>query len=133
MVAQVKKIVISGLIISAHAVFGATFTYLIDTSYPKGIPWFGLIIGDGVRRRIDSASLCLGAVLGPMVRTAYRWTERKVLFMISLAGARVMRYFRAARYMDCYCYFVMITSTALGTIMDAMASDARRALPLLQS
>ncbi|MEC0240091.1 MFS transporter [Paenibacillus dokdonensis] len=130
---QVKKIVISGLTVSLLlAVFSATLTYLIDTSYPKGVPWFGLAIG----------STALGGILTAL-RCAWepflaRWFGQRTdgsrgrlpLFILSLAAAAV-----------CYALlpwklpigiwiviviFVMVTSTALGTIMDAMASDAAK-------
>jgi MFS family permease len=130
---QVKKIVISGLMISLlHAVFGATLTYLIDTSHPGGIPWFGLIIG----------STALGGVLTAL-RCAWepflaRWFGRHTdgprgrlhLFMVSLAGAAagyaLLPWQLPIGIWVGIVIFVMITSTALGTIMDAMASDAAK-------
>lgn len=122
---QVKKIVISGLIISLlHAVFGATFTYLIDTSYPKGIPWFGLIIGSTVLGGVLTALRCAWEPF--LARWFGQRTDgprgRLPLFMISLAGAAagyaLLPWQLPLGIWIVIVIFVMITSTALGTIMD---------------
>ncbi|MWV42664.1 MFS transporter [Paenibacillus sp. HJL G12] len=135
---QVKKIVISGLTVSLLlAVFGATLTYLIDTSYPKGVPWFGLVIG----------STALGGTLTAL-RCAWepflaRWFGQRTdgrrgrlpLFMLSLASAAagyaLLPWKLPIGLWICIVIFVMVTSTALGTIMDAMASDAAKSTSVI--
>lgn len=135
---QVKKIVISGLIISLlHAVFGATLTYLIDTSYPKGIPWFGLIIGSTVLGGVLTALRCAWEPF--LARWFGQRTDgprgRLPLFMLSLAGAAagyaLLPWQLPLGIWIVVVIFVMITSTALGTIMDAMASDAAKSTSII--
>lgn len=135
---QVKKIVISGLIISLlHAVFGATLTYLIDTSYPKGIPWFGLIIGSTVLGGVLTALRCAWEPF--LARWFGQRTDgprgRLPLFMLSLAGAAagyaLLPWQLPLGIWIVIVIFVMITSTALGTIMDAMASDAAKSTSVI--
>lgn len=130
---QVKKIVISGLMISLlHAVFGATLTYLIDTSHPGGIPWFGLIIGSTALGGVLTALRCAWEPF--LARWFGRHTDgprgRLPLFMVSLAGAAagyaLLPWQLPIGIWVGIVIFVMITSTALGTIMDAMASDAAK-------
>ncbi|EHB57472.1 MFS transporter [Paenibacillus lactis] len=130
---QVKKIVISGLMISLlHAVFGATLTYLIDTSHPGGIPWFGLIIGSTALGGVLTALRCAWEPF--LARWFGRHTDgprgRLPLFMVSLAGAAagyaLLPWRLPIGIWVGIVIFVMITSTALGTIMDAMASDAAK-------
>ncbi len=130
---QVKKIVVSGLLISLlHAVFGATLTYLIDTSHPGGIPWFGLMIGSTALGGVLTALRCAWEPF--LARWFGRHTDRPrgrlPLFMVSLAGAAagyaLLPWQLPIGIWVGIVIFVMITSTALGTIMDAMASDAAK-------
>jgi len=130
---QVKKIVISGLIISLlHAVFGATLTYLIDTSHPGGIPWFGWMIGSTALGGVLTALRCAWE---PFLASWFgHHTDgprgRLPLFMVSLAGAAagyaLLPWQLPIGIWIGIVIFVMITSTALGTVMDAMASDAAK-------
>ncbi len=130
---QVRKIVISGLVISLlHAIFGATLSYVIDFNYTDINLIFGLVASSTALGGLLSALRCAWE---PFLAGRFgRWTDgpggRTPLFMLSLAGAAagfaIIPWKLPIGVWMLVVIFVMVTATALGTIMDAMAADAAK-------
>ncbi|MFD0959298.1 MFS transporter [Paenibacillus chungangensis] len=129
----VKKIVISGLVISMlHAIFSATLTYVIDFHYADINLIFGLVASSTALGGLLSALRCAWEpfLAGRFGRITDGAQGRLPLFFLSLSGAAagfaIIPWKLPIVAWIAVVILVMMTSTALGTIMDTMAADAAK-------
>ncbi|MDQ6421342.1 MFS transporter [Paenibacillus sp. LHD-117] len=127
---RVKRMIASGFMIAMlHAVFGATLSYLIDDIGQSEIAVAGIALSSAALAGLLQALRCLWEpFLGAFIGGISDGPKGRVpLFIATLAasaaGYALMPWKLPLEVWLLTVVYVMMTTTALGTLLDAMAAD----------
>lgn len=129
----VVKILAAGLAVSLLlSIFGSSLSYIIDFNYPNGQMWLGIAISSTVLSGCLQALRCawepfLAVWFGHRSDGARGRLPLFILMLVCSAAGYALLPWGAPIYVwIVIVIFVMMTNTALTTLMDAMATDTAR-------